>query len=751
VDECHVFVGILWKRWGTPTGDTYSSGFEEEFVRAFERRGQTGSPEIWLTFKQVDPALLDDPGDDLRKVLAFRKVQETSKAVLYKEVQDTGDWERQFRTWVNAEVVRTGLEEIRSESRLAMDESSVPSQVGEIVPQEYDAGNIDSELPADIRSLAEGLQNLAHQSTDQYIDAFNAINEMQLARLHLLSSAWLSARFTSDLISSHEANILYRYRDSIHLVLPEPDLWLRTLVADANDLIPGWFWFRELTREELSVFLFELAGRDDVAVSARALAHLSRLGAIPTNESDLQVVRSCLTSIHSHIRGAAAAYVGTVFSEKQLAITLEDPATALALTLSEVARLRTRALMRVDVNAALDVAVDAAVESDAALSADLSQMVTDARTEILQAALSSNAWQIRLAAAEQLRLRGELSETKADALLQDSALRVRAVGLMQLVDSGRPLTATEIRQTLQRSNSTATTFGTSDRDKIDPEPIIRHLFQTYPSDVLVPMVDFGSLDGAIAYGVLADRDFETFGVRVRSDLEDDFAALEREGEARVRTALPGEAADRVIADMAKYRDLMAGVFSASALDVLTRHAEARDAALARKELERVKNIYRDDARLPAIELIALTGDSTDAQLLQTFAQNTYGEIRAKALDVALTLSRGPDGIAHDLLRSKDTGFVQAAIRTLWNYPRQDVFPLLDKLLFDDRDNVRLYAVSYVVHHFSVEEIPGVIERYTAQGQYFYNVVAWLDRALYAPAELGSACRSTLLELISSSD
>src|SRR6185369_7787589 len=32
VDACDLFIGILWRRWGQPTGE-YSSGIEEEFER----------------------------------------------------------------------------------------------------------------------------------------------------------------------------------------------------------------------------------------------------------------------------------------------------------------------------------------------------------------------------------------------------------------------------------------------------------------------------------------------------------------------------------------------------------------------------------------------------------------------------------------------------------------------------------------------------------------------------------------------
>lgn len=41
VDSCNLFIGLLWERWGQPTG-AYSSGFYEEFERALARRQAGG-------------------------------------------------------------------------------------------------------------------------------------------------------------------------------------------------------------------------------------------------------------------------------------------------------------------------------------------------------------------------------------------------------------------------------------------------------------------------------------------------------------------------------------------------------------------------------------------------------------------------------------------------------------------------------------------------------------------------------------
>ena len=99
VDRCDVFVGLLWERWGHPSGQ-YSSGFEEEFERAKARRKKTGEPKIWLVFKEPRPEKLTDLGPQLSGVLAFRERQISANEVLFTDVGDTNQWERKLQNWL---------------------------------------------------------------------------------------------------------------------------------------------------------------------------------------------------------------------------------------------------------------------------------------------------------------------------------------------------------------------------------------------------------------------------------------------------------------------------------------------------------------------------------------------------------------------------------------------------------------------------------------------------------------------------
>lgn len=91
-----MFVLTLYRRWGqeVPDAKPYTSYTEEEFHRALDRWTKTEAPEIFVFFKHVDAASMGDPGEQLKKVLAFRKSLERSRKVLYHFFADEKEFAR---------------------------------------------------------------------------------------------------------------------------------------------------------------------------------------------------------------------------------------------------------------------------------------------------------------------------------------------------------------------------------------------------------------------------------------------------------------------------------------------------------------------------------------------------------------------------------------------------------------------------------------------------------------------------------
>ncbi|MGB0383982.1 MAG: hypothetical protein ACPGWR_04080 [Ardenticatenaceae bacterium] len=107
LEQWDIFIGILWTRFGTPSGGKdpmtdrfYDSGTEEEFWRAYYAWQQTGRPHILLYRRTGAPALLDaiDP-DQLAKVQAFWKEFGTGgkHPGTYQTYQTPNNFERKVR------------------------------------------------------------------------------------------------------------------------------------------------------------------------------------------------------------------------------------------------------------------------------------------------------------------------------------------------------------------------------------------------------------------------------------------------------------------------------------------------------------------------------------------------------------------------------------------------------------------------------------------------------------------------------
>jgi len=87
VQECDLFIGILYRRFGQHSGAA-ESGTLEEFNLARERRAQEHTPEIMLYFREVHPDFLTDPGVQLQKVLDFKKQVDEGRLALYFNYRD---------------------------------------------------------------------------------------------------------------------------------------------------------------------------------------------------------------------------------------------------------------------------------------------------------------------------------------------------------------------------------------------------------------------------------------------------------------------------------------------------------------------------------------------------------------------------------------------------------------------------------------------------------------------------------------
>ena len=106
-----IFIGVMWKRCGSPTA-TYQSGTIEEFNRALARREQTGQPTIMFYFCDEPIALpRGDDLDQLNRVMRFRdELEQKGYTISYPS-------RSLFRDQVRAGVLRAVADILRASAQ----------------------------------------------------------------------------------------------------------------------------------------------------------------------------------------------------------------------------------------------------------------------------------------------------------------------------------------------------------------------------------------------------------------------------------------------------------------------------------------------------------------------------------------------------------------------------------------------------------------------------------------------------------
>jgi hypothetical protein len=101
--RCDYFVMVLWDWWGTPPGGDHpncTSGTEEEYRLAMEhvRDPEHSLSEVVVFFKRIeDGQRLRDPGEQLKRVLRFKKELEADRKVLFSTFADVPEFEELLR------------------------------------------------------------------------------------------------------------------------------------------------------------------------------------------------------------------------------------------------------------------------------------------------------------------------------------------------------------------------------------------------------------------------------------------------------------------------------------------------------------------------------------------------------------------------------------------------------------------------------------------------------------------------------
>jgi len=292
VYKCDVFIGLLNRRWGSETG-LYSSGFEEEFEVALQRRQSGGTPGIGMFFAELPAEALDDPGAQLQAVMSFQDRVRTEKIGLYKQYGSTDHLATEVLDFLTGHALDLASN-VRDEASgdvgggpagnadpdgSERDRSaSAPPQLVDDTAQTGDDATVT--VPAETndatRQIAHALRGLA---TVFETPAGGLGANAERDRVTLVGTAFA---VDERLLGTHHVNRLYQRRDDLKLANGEMWTWLRTYFADrhadrGNRTVPVWGLFHPLQENggDFGDDLVRVAANDDIRVSRGALAFMT--------------------------------------------------------------------------------------------------------------------------------------------------------------------------------------------------------------------------------------------------------------------------------------------------------------------------------------------------------------------------------------------------------------------------------------------------------------------------------------------
>lgn len=146
----------------------------------------------------------------------------------------------------------------------------------------------------------------------------------------------------------------------------------------------------------------------------------------------------------------------------------------------------------------------------------------------------------------------------------------------------------------------------------------------------------------------------------------------------------------------------------------------------------------------AVEIVAQHGNQDDSLILFEIAKNSYSDMNRIAATGALRLDKNNEmKIIEKFLQSKDAMFVGMVLKHCFENAIQLNLDEVKAMLYIDNTEIRTYVLAYLTNILSETELEQLLAEYSSAGGYYYNVITWLDRWLYAPKELQGSFQEEL--------
>lgn len=729
LEQCELFFGMMWKRWGTsPSKDgAYTSGFEEEFKRSLDRCKISGRPEMRMAFKNVDNELLRDPGPELTKVIKFRNTLIENKEILFENFSTPADFRPKFR-----KSLTKYINELRRREE----------QTTEHTPEsKIDARAEKSEQPGSAISNGEIIYLRDIASKLETDGDYKVLSALEIARLRLIANSVKKHNNDEQNLGVHDANLIYLAAEKLSLGRSEKfGLIDAGLSKFGSQTAPLWHWYKAIDGFKNGYLpLFTVVG----SISARVGA----LSAMRATEQKIQdsarLSREiCLDSWfgeHSpdEIRIAALSYL----QECGIQADTGYIETEVKHKNYQVRNAATEALLKILIKNSLESALCAINKwQPDSISPRIIREIFSEPSKLedgsLLAAVQHRHSEVRGHAIIALRQRSRLADDLCERLIVDTSPRVRFEALKQLQDRGRIFSDQEARSILVKPSAFGL-FGSRNYDgegEANFEQFRMHNLMKLGFVELTKIIDDSSPYDITPYIARGQKFYTRCALDLKENVGNGFVDYCNTSFKKYSSVN----SDDSTINLRDISDFLAKKMTRKCLTIIISSNDVSDIQLVRRSLA------SDDITSETADFKYLSrfGEWQDIQLIENIIDRSANRsLSLLALDdfdnyiaAAEAIHKIAKGRLHELLSLALSSRLLRYIIVL--APEREfnklTYDTLSIFLHHDDDDLRKIAAAKIAKCFGQKDLKAFLSKYITSETYFYNVTYWFDFAVNSP-------------------
>ena len=760
--KCDLFLGLLWKKFGSPSGKEALTGFQEEYELACSMKESEDIDEVKLFFKEIGEDLMDDVGPQLKKVLKFKQKITKSKTILYQPFKDEHEWEhllgKNLRDYVLSKI---DFQEPQP--------TSPPVPVATIDKLKSDAEQKTSEDNTQvINSLEEALKFFSEG------DEFKSSTK---ARLFLYSSAmFYGGSLRTEVLKTHEIQYIYQLRTKIEPIRVEKLLILRTVIEDKNSVNAGWFFIDIQDNETIDLLLLHLSLNDrSENIRLQALAYIQRL-------SNFSYLNRLIEKFDDFSVSEQEAIIDIIFKFYDngtivtLDLIIENNRTTKIIIAAWIAKVKI--LLREDEKAAIQLIKSTPRDKRSKSTEYVNELLSISDKILLKELIDDYDSRLRLEiinhipelyTVEELReilefpIRTKLPSSDRSL---DNNFKIRATAMLELVKREEVTDINFIREKLldKKVKETKPSGLLPDLVELDRKEyintILKEFYKTKTYQELDLEIDWTASEGNLIYESLIEKYYDDFKDTLHQDIQEDFIRIKEkniswitEERDKLLADYPGNSLDitnqfkEYIDRLEEFDKFRKTEYLHSSLTTLSKINRTLPIGISRNILKKEMGYYKHEIIVSLMDSFLENGTIKDIQSIRNLLEDDKlpDNVAIKVYKVLFKLDKDNKHLTLEFLL--DTGN-PVLLKTLFSImsitPKESILNTIKSLLYHDKDTVREVAISYLLRTMDDDELAELLDNYPTQNStYYYNVVCWLDRCIYAPDELKEHFRDEL--------